>query len=91
MSHLKITGATNGDIQQVSYGGPTNIRRRRTKFSHHGNQAPAIYAPLPKHLEIICVICGKKKGSYFAVVACYFSVACVFMIVFDKLKHSLRF
>jgi hypothetical protein len=33
-------------MQQVSHRGPTNTRRRGTKFSRHGDLATGICAPL---------------------------------------------
>jgi hypothetical protein len=34
------------DMEEVSNSGSTNVRRYPTKFSHHGDLAPGIYAPL---------------------------------------------
>jgi len=34
------------DMNEVSNSGSTNVRRYRTKFSHHGDLAPGICAPL---------------------------------------------
>jgi len=36
----------NGDIKIVLYWGPTNIRRRRTKFERHGDLSPRLCSPL---------------------------------------------
>ena len=44
--HLRILGARKGDMTQVPYWVPTNIRRRSTKFSRHGVLAPGICTPL---------------------------------------------
>jgi len=38
-SHLKILGAKNGDMKQVPYQEPTNIRCHYTKFSRYGDLA----------------------------------------------------
>jgi hypothetical protein len=43
---LRILGARKGDMTQVPYWVPTNIRRRSTKFSGHGILAPGICTPL---------------------------------------------
>jgi hypothetical protein len=48
--HLKILVA-KGDIEQVPYWGPTNIRQRRKKFSRYDDMAPGICASLNKYME----------------------------------------
>jgi hypothetical protein len=45
-------------MKQVSYEGPTNIKRHSRKFSHHGYLLPEISAPLSSGL-ISC------KAKYF--------------------------
>jgi hypothetical protein len=35
-----------GEMKQVPYTGPSNIRHHRTKFSRYGDLEPEIYAPL---------------------------------------------
>ena len=34
-----------GDMKQFPCWGSTNIRRHGTKFSHHGDRAPGVFAP----------------------------------------------
>ena len=44
-----------GDMKQVPYRGPTNIRRHRTNFGRHGDLAPGICVPLLRHEDCKCV------------------------------------
>ena len=45
-NNLKILGDVKGDVKQLPYWGPVNIRPHRTKFSLSGDLASGICAPL---------------------------------------------
>ena len=48
-------------MQHVQFWGPTNIRHHHTKFSHHSELVPGIYAPL--HLNMYQFLPHDKQGT----------------------------
>jgi len=50
----KIWVPENGDTKQVQNWGITNIRRRSTRFSRHGDLATGIYVPLIYLFVVLC-------------------------------------